>query len=133
MRHRLLRVALACSAALGLAAATAPAVHADPAAPAAARCPKGHLCLFEGPHQTGRILLDEDAHITKDGFQLRELDDIEPPIFPRSAVNPLPDDFGCIIRLNDQPHFGGDEQELVGFGKHELDGRRVASLTSDCG
>ncbi|MGW2250728.1 peptidase inhibitor family I36 protein [Kitasatospora sp. NPDC001660] len=133
MRHRLLRVALASAAALGLAVAAAPAVHADPAAPAAAHCPKGHLCLFEGPHQTGRILLDEDAHITKDGFNLRELDDIEPPIHPRSAVNPLPDDFGCIIRLNDRPNFGGDEQELTGFGKHELDGRRVASLTPDCG
>ncbi|MFF2078883.1 hypothetical protein ACFVXG_29540 [Kitasatospora sp. NPDC058162] len=133
MRHRLFRVALASAAALGLATATAPAVHADPAAPAAAHCAKGHLCLFEGPHQTGRILLDEDAHITKSGFQLRELDDIEPPIHPLSAVNPLPDDFGCIIRLNDEPHFGGDEQELVGIGRHELDGRRVGSLTSDCG
>ncbi|MER7846473.1 peptidase inhibitor family I36 protein [Kitasatospora sp. NPDC096077] len=130
MRHRLLRAALACSAALGLAAATAPAAHAMPTA---ARCPKGHLCLWEGPHMTGRLLFNEDAHITKDGFNLREIDDIEPPIFPRSAVDPLPDDFGCIIRLNDQPNFGGAEQELDKFGPHELDGRRVASITPDCG
>ncbi|MBD0695022.1 hypothetical protein [Streptomyces sp. CBMA123] len=58
---------------------------------------------------------------------------LEPPIFPRSAVDPLPDDFGCIIRLNDQPRFAGDEQELNGFGPHQLDGRRAGSLTTDCG
>ncbi|GGU63433.1 hypothetical protein GCM10010502_13050 [Kitasatospora aureofaciens] len=130
VRHRLLRAALASAAAIALATATAPAVHAMPTAP---RCPKGHLCLFDGPHQTGRILLNEDAHVTSEGFSLRELDDIEPPIHPRSAVAPLPNDFGCIIRLNDQPHFAGDEQELAHFGPHELDGRRVGSLTPDCG
>jgi len=37
-------------------------------------------------------------------------------------------DFGCIVRLNDRPNFDGDEQEVDGFGNHELDGRRVASL-----
>ncbi|MET8627412.1 peptidase inhibitor family I36 protein [Kitasatospora sp. NPDC004669] len=130
VRHRLLRAALASAAALGLAAVTAPAVHADPAATG---CPRGYFCLFEGPHQSGRVLLAENAHITKDGFQLRELDGIEPPIFPRSARNPLPDGAGCIVRLNDRPHFAGDEQEVVGFGNHELDGRRVGSLTPDCG
>ncbi|MEV6977670.1 hypothetical protein [Kitasatospora sp. NPDC093806] len=133
MRHQLFRVALASAAALSLAAATAPAVHASPAAPVAAHCPKGFLCLYEGPHQTGRILLKENAHIRKDGFTLRELGDIEPPIHPFSTFNPLPDDFDCIIRLNDEPNFAGDEQELVGFGKHELDGHRVGSLTADCG
>ncbi len=133
MRHRLFRVALASAAALGLAAATAPAVHANPTGPDAVRCPEGYFCLFEGPHQTGRVLLAEDAHIMADSFQLDELDDIEPPIFPRSARNPLPGDFGCIVRLNDGPNFGGDEQEVSGFGNHELDGRRVGSLTPDCG
>ncbi|MFJ9844691.1 peptidase inhibitor family I36 protein [Kitasatospora sp. NPDC101155] len=130
MRRRLLRATLACSAALGLAAATAPAVHADPAA---VRCPRGYFCLFEGPHESGRVLLSENAHVTKNGFQLRDFDDIEPPTRPLSVHDPLPDDLGCIIRLNDQPHFAGQEQEASGFGNHELNGSRVASVTTDCG
>ncbi|MFC5187602.1 peptidase inhibitor family I36 protein [Actinomadura harenae] len=130
MRYRAARLAVVSLAAFGFAAATASASSADARA---AKCPKGHFCLFAGPGGTGKVLLDEDAHITKGGFQLRELDDIEPPIFPRSAFDPLPDDFGCIVRLNDQPNFQGDEQETDSHGLHELDGRRVASLTSDCG
>ncbi|MFH8387821.1 peptidase inhibitor family I36 protein [Kitasatospora sp. NPDC018058] len=131
MRHRFTRVALTSAAAIGLAAATAPATHAESLA--AAGCPKGYFCLFEGPHQTGRVLLAENAQVTKGSFHLRELDDIEPPIFPKSVRNPIPDTFGCIVRLNDQPTFGGAEQEVSGFGNHELDGGRVGSLTPDCG
>lgn len=131
MRHRLFRLAVIAVAAVGLSANAASATtHADTRANA---CPKGYFCLFEGEHGTGRILLAEDAHITKDGFTLRELDDIEPPIHPRSAFDPLPNDFGCIVRLNDQPNFAGDEQETDSYGLHELDGRRVGSLTPDCG
>jgi hypothetical protein len=130
VRHRLFRATLASAAALGFGAATAPAADA---APAAADCPRGYFCLFEGPHQSGRVLLAEDAHVTKGSFQLRELDATEPSTLPRSVRNPIPDSFGCIVRLNDQPHFAGDEQEVSGFGNHELDGRRVGSLTADCG
>ncbi|GAB2703815.1 peptidase inhibitor family I36 protein [Kitasatospora kifunensis] len=130
MRHRLFRLAVITVAAVGLSANAASATSADTRV---ADCPKGHFCLFEGPRGTGRILLDEDAHITQDGFNLRTLEDIEPPIHPLSAFDPLPDDFGCIVRLNDQPHFRGEEQETDSYGIHELDGRRVASLTSDCG
>ncbi|MEV4443123.1 hypothetical protein AB0K09_29770 [Streptomyces sp. NPDC049577] len=137
MRHSLSRPAAALSAALsltlGLAALAAPASHAATPGPSKPRCPKGHFCLFEGPHQTGRVLLDEDAHVTRTGFRLRELDDIEPPIHPKSARNPLPDAFGCIVRLNDRQHFAGDEQEVDHYGDAELDGRRVGSLTPDCG
>ncbi|MDH6126080.1 hypothetical protein [Kitasatospora sp. GP82] len=132
MRNRALRLAVMVMATIGLSATAASATYADTAAHTL-KCKKGYFCLFEGPHQTGRVLLAEDAHVTKDGFDLRQLDDIEPPIHPQSARNPLPDDFGCIVRLNDQPNFAGDEQEVSGIGDHELDGRRVASLTPDCG
>ncbi|MGF1427068.1 peptidase inhibitor family I36 protein [Kitasatospora sp. LaBMicrA B282] len=87
MRRRAARLAAVALAALGLSAAATPATFADTRATA---CPKGYFCLFEGPHGTGRLLLAEDAHITKDGFHLRELDDIEPPIHPRSAFDPSP-------------------------------------------
>ncbi|GGM81546.1 hypothetical protein GCM10012275_60260 [Longimycelium tulufanense] len=130
MSRRATRLVAATVAMLGLSPAFAPAASAGSPVPS---CKEGYFCLFEGPHQTGRVLLAEDAHIATDGFNLRELDDIEPPIFPRSARNPLPNDFGCIVRLNDRPHFAGDEQEVDGFGNHELDGRRVGSLTPDCG
>ncbi|MFB7664676.1 peptidase inhibitor family I36 protein [Kitasatospora sp. NPDC056138] len=132
MRHRAIRLAVVAATASGLAATTAPATHADTGR-APEQCRKGYFCLWEGPHQTGRLLFAEDAHVTKEGFRLAEQDDIEPSVHPRSARNPLPDDFGCIVRLNDRPDFGGDEQEVAGFGDHELDGRRVGSLTSDCG
>ncbi|WP_344635276.1 peptidase inhibitor family I36 protein [Kitasatospora cystarginea] len=118
--------------AIGLALTTAPAGHAD-TADGAAQCRKGYFCLFEGPHQTGRVLLAEDAHVTRNGFDLRELDDIAPAVHPRSVRNPVPDGFGCIVRLNDKPNFAGEEQEVSGYGDHELDGRRVGSLTPDCG
>lgn len=71
--------------------------------------------------------------MTDEGFQFPDRDDIEPPIHPLSARNPVPDDFGCVIRLNNQPKFAGEEQELAGSGDHELDGHRVASITTDCG
>jgi Peptidase inhibitor family I36 len=95
-------------------------------------CKDGYFCLFEGPNQTGKVLYAKDVHMTEHAMTPPEEGDIEPPIFPRSARNPIPDDIGCIARLNDQPNFEGDEQE-IGFGNHELDGRRVASITVDCG
>ncbi|MGK4580546.1 hypothetical protein [Kitasatospora sp. HPMI-4] len=119
-------------ATVGLAATTASTAGADPAN-GELTCEKGYFCLFEGPHQSGRVLLAEDAHVTKTGFGLRELDDLGPAVRPKSVRNPIPDGFGCIVRLNDRPHFAGDEQEVSGFGDHELDGRPVGSLTSDCG
>lgn len=94
---------------------------------------EGYFCLFEGPGQTGKVLYAKDAKVTEESFELPDENDIEPPIFPRSVHNPIPDDFGCLVRLNDEPHFRGDEQNVPGFGNHELDGRRVASLTVDCG
>ncbi|MFI9271158.1 peptidase inhibitor family I36 protein [Kitasatospora sp. NPDC052896] len=130
MRHPVARLTVSTLLTFGLSAAFAPAVQAEPNA---AACKQGYLCLFEGPQQTGRVLLAVDAKVTKTGFDLRELDDIEPAIFPRSVRNPLPDGFGCIVRLNDRPDFAGEEQEVSGYGNHELDGRRVGSLTPDCG
>ncbi|MFJ2607663.1 peptidase inhibitor family I36 protein [Streptomyces sp. NPDC091279] len=132
MSPRLVRLALAATAALGMAATAAPATHAD-TGDRALRCERGYFCLWEGPHQTGRLLFAEDAHVTSEGFRFPDRDDIEPPIHPRSARSPLPDDFGCIVRLNDRPDFAGDEQEIDHVGNAELDGRRVASITSDCG
>ncbi|MBB4894167.1 hypothetical protein FHS39_003201 [Streptomyces olivoverticillatus] len=139
-----MRLTLLATAALSLAAVVAaPAAHADTAAPQTRlqtwpqtqpqACKKGYFCLFEGPHGTGRVLYAANPHITRTGFKLQEEADIEPSVFPRSVRNPLPDTFGCIVRLNDRPGFAGEEQEVSGFGDHELDGRRVASLTPDCG
>jgi Peptidase inhibitor family I36 len=134
MHHRVIRLAVIAVAAIGcLSVNTASATPQADADRAAKTCKKGYFCLWSGPHQTGRLLFAEDAHVTKDSFRFPDRDDIEPPIYPRSAYNPLLDDFGCIVRLNDQPHFAGDEQEVAGFGNQELDGRRVASITSDCG
>lgn len=130
-----MRLTLLATAALSLAAVAAPAAHADTAATQTVpqACKKGYFCLFEGPHGTGRVLYAANPHITRTGFKLPEEADIEPPVLPRSVRNPLPDAFGCIVRLNDRPDFAGEEQEVSGFGVHELDGRRVASLTPDCG
>ncbi|KJK58683.1 peptidase inhibitor family I36 protein [Saccharothrix sp. ST-888] len=130
MRHRVIRLAVVATATFGLAATTASGTYADHAAK---QCKEGYFCLWEGPHQTGRLLFAEDAQVTQEGFQFPDQDGIEPPIYPQSARNPLPDDFGCIVRLNDLPQFEGDEQEVSDFGDHELDGSRVGSLTSDCG
>ncbi|MFJ1747992.1 peptidase inhibitor family I36 protein [Streptomyces sp. NPDC088116] len=134
MHHRVISLAVTVAAVIGcLSVNTASASPVTDTGHAAKTCKKGYFCLWSGPHQTGRLLFAEDAHVTEEGFGFPDRDDIEPPIHPRSAYNPLLDDFGCIVRLNDRPYFQGDEQEVAGFGNQELDGRRVASITSDCG
>ncbi|KAA2255246.1 hypothetical protein F0L68_28930 [Solihabitans fulvus] len=110
---------------------TAAAGHADAARELT--CEPGYLCLFAGPHGTGRVLYAADAHVTSDWFTLADAEDIEPPIFPRSVRDPLPDGFGCTVRLDDQPNLAGTGWEVGDLGVDELTGARVASLAPICG
>ncbi|RLU81354.1 hypothetical protein CTZ27_32995 [Streptomyces griseocarneus] len=126
---RLGRLGLAVVTVAGLAVSVAPAAQAS----APVKCRKGDFCLFGGPHRTGKVLYRIDVKVTRTGFSFPEVDALEPPVVPRSAYNPLPDSFGCIVRLNDKAHFAGDEQEIQGFGDAELSGAPVGSLTPDCG
>ncbi|EST18748.1 hypothetical protein [Streptomyces roseochromogenus] len=132
MSHRALRIGLAALTVIGLTATAAPAASAD-ASEASNACRKGEFCLFSRPHQTGQVLYRLDAKVTKTGFNFPEADSLDPVIKPLSAHNPIPDSFGCIVRLNDQPHFAGSEQEISGSGDKELTGAPVASITPDCG
>ncbi|MCC2279401.1 hypothetical protein LKL35_28795 [Streptomyces sp. ET3-23] len=131
MSRRALRLGLAAMTAIGLTASAAPAATA--AESTATTCHKGEFCLFSGAHQTGKVLYRVDAKVTKNGFTFPEVDALDPVITPRSAYNPIPDDFGCIVRLNDRTHFAGSEQEIDGFGAKELSGAPVGSMVSDCG
>ncbi|WP_066937835.1 hypothetical protein [Streptomyces sp. NBRC 110611] len=115
-------------AALGIAATTALPAQAAPVT-----CRKGDFCLFSGHHQTGEVLYRLPVKVTRTGFTFPEVDELSLPAAPLSARNPIPDDFGCIVRLNDKPHFAGSEQEIDGFGAAELTGAPVASITPDCG
>ncbi|MFI9722136.1 hypothetical protein ACIHFE_21140 [Streptomyces sp. NPDC052396] len=129
MLPRALALSLAAVTALGLSAAAAPAASAAPSA----TCHKGDFCLFSGAHQTGEVLYRVPVKVTRTGFSFPDVDALEPLVAPRSAHNPLPDSFGCVVRLNDKPHFAGSEQEIDGFGDRELTGAPVGSLTVDCG
>jgi hypothetical protein len=128
MRQRAIRLGVAVVAVLGVSAALAPATYA--AAPV--ECRKGSFCLFSGAHQTGEVLYQVDAKVRKTKFTFPDVDALELPSNPRSARNPIPDSFGCVVRLNDKAHFAGDEQE-IGGGDSELSGVPVASMTADCG
>jgi hypothetical protein len=128
MRQRAIRLGMAAVTVLGVSAALAPTSYA--AAPE--RCGKGDFCLFSGPHQTGEVLYKLNAKVRKTTFTFPDADALSLPSGPRSAYNPIPDSFGCIVRLNDQAHFAGEEQEVSG-GDSELSGAPVASITVDCG
>ncbi len=127
MRQRAIRLGVAVTA-VGVAAALAPASYA--AAPE--RCGKGDFCLFSGPHQSGDVLYKLDAKVRKTTFTFPDVDALALPGGPRSAHNPIPDSFGCVVRLNDKAHFAGEEQE-IGGGNSELSGAPVAAITVDCG
>ncbi|MBD0746763.1 hypothetical protein [Streptomyces sp. CBMA152] len=133
MSHRALRLGLAALAVIGLSATVAPAASATDASEAPHACHKSEFCLFSGPHQSGQVLYRLNVKVTKTGFTFPEVDSLDPAIKPMSARNPIPDSFGCIVRLNDKPHFAGDEQEISGFGDTELTGAPVGSITPDCG
>ncbi|WP_438490235.1 hypothetical protein [Streptomyces sp. S186] len=130
MSYGAIRLALAALTAVGLSTSAAPAATASDASNA---CRKGEFCLFSGPHQTGQVLYRLNVKVTKAGFTFPEVDSFDPVIKPLSARNPIPDTFGCIVRLNDKAHFAGSEQEIDGFGDKELSGAPVASMTPDCG
>lgn len=132
MSRRVLRLGLAAMTTIGLTASVAPAADATTATESGA-CRKGEFCLFRGPHQTGKILYRVNVKVTKTGFNFPEVDALDPVTTPRSAYNPIPNDFGCIVRLNDKTHFAGSEQEIDGFGAKELSGAPVGSMVSDCG
>lgn len=129
MPTRAIGLALTTIAATGLLLAQAPATQATPPS----ECRSTDFCLFSGHHQTGKVLYRLDVKVTEDGFTFPEVDDLEPMIKPLSAYNPIPNSFGCIIRLNNKPHFAGEEQEIDGFGHAELTGAPVGSITPDCG
>lgn len=129
MCQRLIRLILAAVSALGLSFAAGPMAHAAPRL----SCGKSDFCLFEGPHQTGKVLYKVHVTFGQGSFDFPTVDDIEPPIHPLSARNPLLDEFGCVVRLDDLPNFAGNEQELDAHGDAELSGARVASITDDCG
>ncbi|MYT33134.1 MULTISPECIES: hypothetical protein [unclassified Streptomyces] len=130
MSYGAIRLGLAALTALGLSVCVAPAASASNASNA---CHKGEFCLFSGPHQTGQVLYRLNVKVTKTGFSFPEVDSLAPVIEPLSARNPIPDSFGCIVRLNDKAHFAGSEQEIDGFGDKELSGAPVGSMTPDCG
>lgn len=132
MSRRALRLGLAAMTVIGLTATAAPAATAAGSG-ADSTCRKGEFCLFSGTHQTGKILYRVNVKVTKTGFTFPEVDALDPVIMPRSAYNPIPNDFGCIVRLNDRTHFAGSEQEIDGFGAKELNGAPVGSMVSDCG
>ncbi|WP_129311543.1 peptidase inhibitor family I36 protein [Streptomyces sp. L2] len=136
MSHRSLRLGLTTltvTGLIGLAATVAPVASAADAPAATNTCHQGEFCLFSGPRQTGQIIYRLDAKVTRTGFTFPEVDSLDPVITPLSAHNPIPDSFGCIVRLNDKPHFAGSEQEIDGVGDHELTGGPVGSITPDCG
>ncbi|MGW1074465.1 hypothetical protein [Streptomyces sp. NPDC002537] len=129
MSQRAVRLGLVVLTALGLSVSVAPGSQAV----APTKCRKSDFCLFSGPHQSGKLLYRLDVKVTRTGFSFPEVDSLEPAVAPRSARNPIPDSFGCIVRLNDKAHFAGDEQEIQGFGDAELSGAPVASMTPECG
>ncbi|WP_369355124.1 hypothetical protein [Streptomyces sp. cg2] len=130
MSYGSIHLGLAALAAIGLSVS---ATSAASASDASTTCHKGEFCLFSGPHQTGQILYRLNVKVTKTGFNFPEVDSLDPVIKPLSARNPIPDTFGCIVRLNDKAHFAGSEQEIDGFGNKELNGAPVGSMTPDCG
>ncbi|GGU87064.1 hypothetical protein GCM10010211_61520 [Streptomyces albospinus] len=133
MSHGVIRLGLAALTVIGLSAAVTPTASAADASEASNACRRGEFCLFSGPHQTGQILYRLNVKVTKAGFTFPEVDSLDPAIKPLSARNPIPDTFGCIVRLNDKAHFAGSEQEIDGFGDKELSGAPVGSMTPDCG
>ncbi|MFC5723942.1 hypothetical protein ACFP1Z_27630 [Streptomyces gamaensis] len=133
MISRALRLGIGALTVLGLTAGLAPAASAAGTDGTAVKCRKSDFCLFSGPHQSGQVLYRIDVKVTRTGFHFPEVDALDPVITPRSARNPIPDSFGCIVRLNDKPHFAGDEQEISGSGDAELTGAPVGSITPDCG
>ena len=102
--------------------------HGTVASDHSLECEEGYFCLFEGPHQTGKVLYAQEVKISEEGLEFHDEGGIEPPIFPRSARNPFSDAWPCFLSLFEQPNRRGGEQDISGFGDHELDGRRVASF-----
>ncbi|MGD3112048.1 hypothetical protein [Streptomyces sp. YGL11-2] len=133
MPHGAIRLGLAALAVIGLSVSVTPVASAADASEASNACHQGEFCLFGGPHQTGQVLYRLNVKVTKTGFTFPEVDSLDPVIKPLSARNPIPDTFGCIVRLNDKAHFAGSEQEIDGFGDKELSGAPVGSMTPDCG
>ncbi|MEK2474383.1 hypothetical protein [Streptomyces noursei] len=133
MSYGAIRLGLAALTVIGLSASANPTASAVDVATASNACHKGEFCLFSGAHQTGQILYRLNVKVTKTGFTFPEVDKLDPVIKPLSARNPIPDTFGCIVRLNDKAHFAGSEQEIDGFGDKELSGAPVGSMTPDCG
>ncbi|UJB44878.1 hypothetical protein [Streptomyces sp. A1-5] len=133
MSYGVIRLGLAALTVIGLSASANPTASAADVATASNACHKGEFCLFSGAHQTGQILYRLNVKVTKTGFTFPEVDKLDPVIKPLSARNPIPDTFGCIVRLNDKAHFAGSEQEIDGFGDKELSGAPVGSMTPDCG
>ncbi|MFD8396514.1 hypothetical protein ACFV2N_46945 [Streptomyces sp. NPDC059680] len=133
MSHQALRLGLMALAVIGLTATVAPAAAAAEPSMASNACHKSEFCLFRGAHQTGQVLYRLNVKVTGTGFTFPEVDSLAPGIEPLSARSPIPDTFGCIVRLNDKPNFAGSEQEIGGFGDSELTGAPVGSITPDCG
>jgi hypothetical protein len=122
-------------AVLSLVAAAAPAASAAPSQEPT-ECQEGHFCLYEGPHQTGRILFDKEIVRDKVQFLGFEMLNVDPVMYPRSAHYPQdPEGYSCIVSLNELPNYKGEEQQVDGSegGNHELTGAPVASMFTDCG
>ena len=130
--HRCALVAAVLTAVVPLV--SSPAVAAQP------DCGERDFCLFAGPRQTGPILFQQTVTVHEDYVELVNVEDVQPPIDPRSARLPgLPEGLACVAVLYTEPHYGGDTQEIpYGYpldveALSELTGEPVGTIDADCG